>query len=101
MKADRVELNIHPGLFLHDYFLKSEKAPAARLAKALKVSEKDAQDLLHGKRDIDADLALKLGEAFHTTAEFWMFRQVRWALAAARAGKKEASGTEKIIRLTA
>ncbi|MGN0904167.1 MAG: HigA family addiction module antitoxin [Alphaproteobacteria bacterium] len=101
MMAEKVELNVHPGLFLHDYFLKSEKAPAVRLAKALKVSEKDAQDLLHGERDIDAGLALKLGEAFHTTAEFWMFRQVRWALAAARAGKKNTSGTEKIIRLTA
>lgn len=101
MMAEKAELNVHPGLFLHDYFLKSEKNPAVRLAKALKVSEKDAQDLLHGKRDIDAGLALKLGEIFHTTAEFWMFRQVRWALLAARAEKKMASGTEKIIRLTA
>ena len=43
-----------------------------RLAKALEVSRHTVSQLVNGRRAVTADMALRLGRIFSTSAEFWL-----------------------------
>jgi addiction module HigA family antidote len=64
--------NIHPGEILLEEFLKPMKISAYRLAKETGVSQTRISQILHGKRRISAETALRFGKFFGTSAEFWL-----------------------------
>jgi addiction module HigA family antidote len=56
----------------------------ARLGRELGVSPRRINEIVHGKRRVTADTALRLSRYFGTSAEFWMNLQSRYELEMAR-----------------
>lgn len=83
---------IHPGTILLEEFLKPMDISQYRLAKDTSVPARRINEIVHGKRSITADTALRLGKFFNMTAQFWMNLQTRYDLEVAEdnlAGKLE------------
>ena len=51
-----------------------------RLAKDINVPPRRINEIVHGKRSITADTALRLARFFGTTERFWLNLQVRYDL---------------------
>ena len=51
-----------------------------RLAKDICVPPRRINEIVHGKRAISADTALRLAKYFNNSAEFWMNLQARYDL---------------------
>ena len=64
--------NIHPGEILTEDFLTPMNISAYRLAKETHLDPKRISDIVHGKRSITADTALRFSKFFGTSAAFWM-----------------------------
>jgi len=79
---------IHPGEHLAEE-LKALGMSAAELARQLDVPTNRITQILHGRRAITGDTALRLAHFFGTTAEFWLNLQSLYhlRLAQAKAGK--------------
>lgn len=75
---------IHPGEILSDE-LKEIAVSAAALARAIQVPANRVSQIIAGRRDITADTALRLGQYFGNSAEFWMNLQQIYELDLARA----------------
>ena len=75
---------IHPGEDLAEY-LDEYGITRRQFAKAIGVSPARVNRILNRRSPITADIALKLGRAFYTSAEFWMNLQQRYDLEVARA----------------
>lgn len=75
---------IHPGEILLEDFLKPMQMSQYHLAKAINVPPRRINEIIHGKRRITADTALRLGRFFSMEAQFWMNLQTRFDLEAAR-----------------
>ena len=75
---------IHPGESLFEDFLKPMLMSQYRLARAISVPPRRINEIIHGKRRITADTALRLGRFFAMEAHFWMNLQTRYDLEAAR-----------------
>ena len=71
---------IHPGEVLIEDFLSPMGISQYRLAKDISVPARRINEIVHGKRSITADTALRLGRYFGTTAQFWMNLQDHFAL---------------------
>ncbi len=71
---------VHPGEILREDFLKPMAISQYRLAGALGVPAQRIHDLVHGRRAITADTALRLARYFGTEAQFWMNLQSRYEL---------------------
>ena len=56
-----------------------------RLAKAIGTPPRRINEIVHGRRSITADTALRLGQAFGITPEFWLNLQNLYDLDLARA----------------
>lgn len=66
---------VHPGeVLLHD-FMEPLEVTQYRLAVTISVPPRRINEIVHGKRAITADTALRLGQFFGTTPEFWMALQ--------------------------
>jgi addiction module HigA family antidote len=63
---------IHPGDILLTEFMEPLKPTAYRLAKELQVPLPRINDIVHGKRSISADTAIRLGIYFGLPAQFWL-----------------------------
>jgi len=63
---------IHPGEVLREEFLDPMGISQYRLAKDTSVPTRRINEIVHGKRGITADTALRLGRYFGTSAQFWM-----------------------------
>lgn len=72
---------IHPGEVLLEEFLKPMGISQYRVAKDVSVSPRRINEIVHGKRAITADTALRLGRHFGTSPQFWMNLQTRFDLA--------------------
>jgi addiction module HigA family antidote len=70
----------HPGEVLLEEFLKPLGISQYRLAKDTKVSPRRINEIVHGKRSISADTALRLARYFGTTDRFWLNLQTRYDL---------------------
>ena len=70
---------IHPGEILKDE-LDEIGISAAELAHQLRVPEIQFSELIRGRRRITADIALRLGRWFGTSADFWINLQNRYEL---------------------
>lgn len=86
---------VHPGEMLREEFLRPLKLSVNALAIALAVPATRISEIVHERRGISGDTALRLGEYFHTSPEFWMNLQARYDLELAR-DAREAAGTRAI-----
>ena len=58
--------NIHPGEILKEEFLNAMGISAYRLAKEINVPETRISEIVHGKRSITADTAIRFSKFFAT-----------------------------------
>lgn len=83
-KAERNEMNtyepIHPGEILLEEFLKPFGVSQYELAKVVGVSPRRINEIVHGKRAISPDTALRLARAFDVSDRFWLNLQNRYDL---------------------
>ncbi len=71
---------IHPGEVLLADFLEPLGISQYRLAHAISVPPRRINEIVHGKRAISADTALRLARFFGTSAQFWLNLQARFDL---------------------
>jgi len=71
---------IHPGEVLLEEFLNAMEISQYRLAKDISVPPRRINEIVHGKRSISADTALRLARYFGTSEQFWMNLQSRYDL---------------------
>jgi addiction module HigA family antidote len=71
---------IHPGEILIEEFLKPMGISQYRLAKDISVPPRRINEIVHGKRSISADTALRLGRFFGISPQFWLNLQNRFDL---------------------
>ncbi len=90
--------NIHPGEVLLEEFLKPLGISQNRLARAMDVPPRRINEIVHGKRAITADTALRLAVALGTSEKFWLGIQADYDLDNAR---KSVSDHQHIERLVA
>ena len=72
--------NIHPGEVLLEEFLKPLGISQNRLARAMDVPPRRINEIVHGKRAITADTALRLAAALGTSEKFWLGLQADYDL---------------------
>lgn len=80
----------HPGAILREDMLPALGMTQTDLARRLEVSRLTVSELLHEKRGLSADLAIRLGRLTGTTPESWLRMQEAldlWELARSKAGE--------------
>ena len=70
----------HPGAMLLEEFLKPLGLPQSELAKRIGVSYPRINELVHGKRGMTPDTALRLERLLGVEAQFWLNLQLAWDL---------------------
>jgi addiction module HigA family antidote len=73
-------LPIHPGEILMEEFLKPMEISQYRLAKDINVPARRINEIVHGKRSITPDTALRLSKYFGLSERFWINLQARYDL---------------------
>jgi len=76
--------NIHAGEVLLEEFLKPLKLSQNRIAREIGVPPRRINEIIHGKRGVSADTALRLARYFGTSELFWMGLQADFELEKAR-----------------
>lgn len=71
---------IHPGEVLMEDFIEGFGITQNKLAVSIGVPPRRINEIVHGKRGITADTALRLGKLFGTTAQFWLNLQTLYDL---------------------
>ena len=75
---------IHPGEILLEDFMKPMGITARQLSADIDVSPSRISDLVHGKRPITADTALRLGLFFSMEPRFWLNLQSEYDMRIAK-----------------
>lgn len=68
----------HPGEVLREYL--PEDVTVTQAAERLGVTRQALSALLNGRAGVSADMALRLSQAFGTSAEMWLSMQVSYEL---------------------
>jgi antitoxin HigA-1 len=76
---------VHPGEILEDDFLKPMGLSRHALALAIGIPAQRLHEIVHGRRTITADTALRLAAYFGTTPTWWLNMQTDYDLRMARA----------------
>jgi len=71
---------VHPGEILREEFMKPLGLSQTRLGRDLGVSPRRINEIVHGKRSVTADTALRLSRYFGTSPEFWLGLQADYDL---------------------
>lgn len=71
---------VHPGEILQEEFLTPMSISQNRLGRELGVSPRRINEIIHGKRAITADTALRLSRYFGNSAHFWLGLQMDYDL---------------------
>jgi addiction module HigA family antidote len=71
---------IHPGEVLLEEFLEPLGVTQHHLAVSIGVPPRRINEIVHGKRRVTADTALRLARYFGTTDRFWLNLQTRFDL---------------------
>ena len=71
---------VHPGEVLLEEFLKPLGISQYRLAKEIGVPPRRINEIVHGKRAVTADTALRLSRYFATSDRFWLNLQAQYDL---------------------
>jgi antitoxin HigA-1 len=75
---------ILPGEILRKEFMEPLGLSQNKLARDIDVPVTRISDIIHGRRGITADSALRLAVYFGTTPEFWLNLQTRYELKVSR-----------------
>jgi addiction module HigA family antidote len=81
---DKILSPIHPGEILLEDFMKPLGLSQYRLAHDLGVTPIRISQIVHGKRAISVDTAMRLARYFNTSPAVWMRLQVRFDLETAQ-----------------
>jgi len=87
---------VHPGEILSEEFMKPLKLSMNKLAIDLRVPLTRIADIVHERRGITIDTALRLARYFKNTPVFWMNLQVRYDLEIAE--DKQAAQVARDVR---
>ena len=79
MKEDKL-MPVHPGEVLLEEFLKPMNLSENDIALALRVPARQIKEIIHGKRQITADTALRLARYFNVSPRFWLGLQMDYDL---------------------
>ncbi|MEW6387354.1 MAG: HigA family addiction module antitoxin [Thermodesulfobacteriota bacterium] len=80
MRKKRRLAPVHPGEILLEEFLKPLGLSQTRLGRDLGVSPRRINEIVHGKRSVTADTALRLSRYFGMSPEFWLGLQADYDL---------------------
>ncbi|MBN1880034.1 HigA family addiction module antidote protein [bacterium] len=69
---------VHPGEILMEEFLKPLGLSQYRVAKDIHVPARRINEIIHGKRAVTADTALRLSRYFGLSERFWLNLQSRY-----------------------
>lgn len=72
---------IHPGEILLEEFLEGYNISQYRLSKDIQVPARRINEIVHAKRGISPDTALRLSQYFETTPFFWLHLQAKYDIA--------------------
>ena len=86
---------IHPGEVLMEDFIEGFGITQNKLAVSIGVPPRRINEIVHGKRGITADTALRLAKYFGTSAEFWINLQSYYDL-----DRAEDAAGEQIASIT-
>ncbi len=75
---------IHPGEILMEDFIEGFGITQNKLAVSIGVPPRRINEIVHGKRGITADTAIRLARYFGTSEELWMNLQSNYELRLAR-----------------
>jgi addiction module HigA family antidote len=88
---------IHPGEVLLEEFLRPLRVSQYRLAKDISVPPRRVNEIVHGKRAISADTALRLSRYFGTSDRFWLNLQTRYDLEVQRERLRDRLEREVVV----
>jgi antitoxin HigA-1 len=71
-KARTLVAPVHPGEILREDFMKPLGLSVNKLALELHVPATRIGEIVHERRRVTAETALRLARYFHTNAEFWL-----------------------------
>jgi antitoxin HigA-1 len=80
MRTQKKLAPVHPGEILREEFMLPLGLSQTRLGRDLGVSPRRINEIVHGKRSVTADTALRLSRYFSTSAEFWLGLQADYDL---------------------
>ena len=86
MSKQHMKKPLHPGEILRDQFMAEFGLSANRVARDLRVPATRIAEIIHERRSVSPDTALRLARYLGTTPEFWMNLQAAYELDAARRG---------------
>ncbi len=93
---------IHPGEILMEEFLKPLGVTQYKLAKDIHVPARRINEIVHGKRSITADTALRLSRYFNLSERFWLNLQARYDLEVEKDKLNDRIETEvKVLQISA
>jgi addiction module HigA family antidote len=75
---NKIMVPLHPGEILLKEFLEPLGITQYRLAKDISVPPRRINEIVHGKRSVTADTALRLARYFGSSEKFWMNLQTRY-----------------------
>jgi len=78
--SDKRMKPLHPGEILNEEFLIPLGLSQNRLALDIRVPARRINEIVHGKRRISADTALRLAKYFNMSAQFWLGLQMDYDL---------------------
>ena len=90
-----MDQHIHPGKHLTE-ILEELEISQYRLAKTMGVAPRRINEIVHGRRSITADTALRIGCALGMSAEFWLNLQRMYDLHVARTSV-DTTGIEPLV----
>ncbi len=71
---------VHPSEVLREEFLRPMQLSQNQLGRDLGISPRRINEILHGKRGVTADTALRLAKFFGNSPQFWMGLQSHYDL---------------------
>ena len=74
----RARAPVHPGRFLQRHYLEPLALNQSAAAKRLGVSRRRVHELVHGKRAMSPDTAIRCAQAFGLAATDWLAMQSAW-----------------------
>ena len=80
MSENRKIPPLHPGEVLLEEFLLPLGISQNKLALAMRVPARRINEIVHGRRRVTADTALRLARYFGTSAQFWLGLQLDYDL---------------------
>jgi len=78
MRLPKNRSPIHPGEILLEEFLKPYNITQTDIARRVGVSRKHINEIVHCRKPISTDMALRLSRFFGTSPELWLNGQIAW-----------------------